>query len=54
MSDHMLLGASLTAILATEIGLGLGDLKRALDQKTPEVFRLTSVLAGMSRKTLLQ
>ena len=46
MSDHMLLGASLTAILATEIGLGLLDLKRALEQKSLEAFRLFSVLAG--------
>ena len=46
MSDHMLLGASLTAILATEIGLGLLDLKRALEQKSIEAFRLFSVLSG--------
>ena len=46
MSDHMLLGASLTAILATEIGLGLLDLKRALEQKRIEAFRIFSVLSG--------
>ena len=46
MSDHMLLGASLTAILATEIGLGLLDLKRALEQKSLEAFRIFCVLSG--------
>lgn len=46
VSDHMVLGASLTAILATEIGLGLSDLKRALDQKRPEAFRILCVLSG--------
>ena len=47
MSDHMVLGASITAILATEVVLALGDLRRALSRKQRlEAFRLICLAAG--------
>ena len=46
MSDHLLLGASMTAILATEAGLALSDLKLALKHQGQEMFTLLCIASG--------
>ena len=53
MSDHLFLGAALTAMFATESALALADVRRALQLKRMDVFRLTCVCCGTSFELLL-
>jgi len=46
VSDHLVLGASLMAILTTELGLGVADLKRAVAGTIPEVARIACTVTG--------
>lgn len=46
MSDHLFLGAALTAMSATESALAMGDLQQVLQYKRKDAFRLVCITSG--------